>query len=281
MDEVDQAGYDAARLTGLRHRYARYGYHPCGGLYRFTFLRTNRINFFGNSYENITFAQLRESNTALLAFCRELSNSKPFHVERYPNDGERDVYRAMCGKNSDTFIATRDGAPMGYISANNNGKTITEIRAHSTEDFMDMVCAWQAFTGKAISVPVAPYMPAEFAALAACSQDFPLTPPSRFKIIHWDRVCNALMKLSFSTRNLPCGELVLRIEDYGNLRFFVTETEAGCQRADNLPHSLSIPNDKAPSILLGPYQPTLSLPDHPELDRWFPLPLSWDVLDYV
>ena len=204
-------------------------------------------------------------------------------MERYPNDGERDVYRTMCAKTSSAYIARRKGTPIGYVCANDSGKNITEIRAYNTADFMDIVCAWQVYLGgkRAISVPVAPYMPEEFSALSACAQDCALFSPSRFKIVHWDRICNALMKLACLTRKMPCGELVLRVEGYGTLRFFVNDSEAGCERADHLPFSLSLPKDKAPSILFGPYSPSASLPQHPELNAWFPLPLSWDVLDYV
>lgn len=135
--------------------------------------------------------------------------------------------------------------------------------------------------GKTITVPAAPYMPQEFAALAACAQDMTLVSPSRFKIMNWEKLCNALMKLAAETRVLPVGEQIIRIEDYGVLRFFVDETGAGCERADDRSWSVSLQKNKAAAVLFGPFHPDLTMPNQPELRQWFPLPLSWDVLDYV
>ena len=281
MEEVERNGYDAARLTGKRQRYSRYGYEPCGALYKFAFTAANRERAFGTSYEDVTFVQLTERDTDWLCFARELSNSKRFHVERYSDENERDVFLAMGAKSSTPYIALREEKPIGYVCANGGEKTITEIRAYNTADFMDMVCAWQARQGQTITVPAAPYMPQEFAALAACAQDMTLVSPSRFKIMNWEKVCNALMKLAAETRAMPVGEQLVRIEDYGTLRFFADETGVGCERADDRTVEVSLPKHKAAALLFGPFHPDVTMPKNPELRRWFPLPLSWDVLDYV
>jgi len=281
MEILEQEGYDAARLGGDRRRYARYGYEPCGQLYKFAFTGAERRSYFDNAYESVELVQLQATDTRWLTFTRELANSKRFYVERYGNDAERDVYRTMCGKKCTPYIALRAGEPIGYLCVNDSGRYIFEMRAYNTEDFMQILCAWQAKMGERVTVAVAPYMTGEVAALADCAYDVSVVSPSRFKILRWDRVCDSLMKLAYATRKMPEGEFCLQIQDYGMLRFFVNATGAGCVREDSPEAALTLPASKAAPFLFGPFQPSMTVPERPELNAWFPLPLSWNVLDYV
>lgn len=281
VEEVEQGDYDAARLGGQRHRYARYGYEPCGQLYKFQFASDNRRNYFDASYESVQLLELRQSDTQWLTFVRELSNSKRFYVERCGNDRERDVFRTLCAKRCTPYIALREGNPIGYLCANDGGRYVPEMRADSAESFMQILCAWQAETGEKITVAVAPYMTGELEALSRCAHEVTVTTPSRFKIIRWERVCDALMKLQFSLRKMPAGNFYLNIQDYGTLHFFADETGAGCTREDSAPYDLSLTAERAAPFLFGPYIPSLIAPEYSRMNAWFPLPLSWNMLDVV
>lgn len=116
--------------------------------------------------------------------------------------------------------------------------------AENTEEFMQILCSWQAQLASSVTVPVAPYMTEELQQLMGCAQDFALVSPSRFKIMNWEKVAAFLMNLAFSTKKMPLGELWLHIEDYGTLHFYVREKEAGCRRTED-PCDLSLPKAQA------------------------------------
>lgn len=280
MNELEKSGYDAARLGGQRQRYERFGYEDCGQLYEFVFTGANRIKCFGNDCDGVELIPLQEQDTEALAFARTLANSQLFYVERYGNDKERDVFRCMHAKNCKAYMAAYKGEWIGYVCASSSGK-VHELRAVTAVDFMRIVCRWQEHIGTSVTIPVAPHMIEEFRLLSDCAQDITVCAPSMFRILHWERVCNALMKLANTTRKLPEGEVFLRIEDYGIFRFFVKGECAGCEKADCTEYDFSVEKQKAGRLLFGPCDPAW-MGDIPLLlHAWFPLPLTWNFMDYV
>ena len=280
MKELEEGGYDAARLGGQRQRYERFGYEDCGRLFEFVFTGANRIKCLDHFSDGVELIPLREEDTEALAFARTLSNSQIFHVERYGNDRERDVFRCMHAKNCKAYMAAYDGKWIGYVCASSTGK-VHELRAVTTDDFMKIVCRWQEHVGAPVTIPIAPHMTEEFKRLSDCAQDITICAPSMFRIVHWERVCNALMKLANTTRKLPEGEVYLNIEGCGVFRFFVEGEQAGCEKSDCSGYDFSIERHKAGRLLFGPSDPAW-LGDIPMLfHAWFPLPLTWNFMDVV
>ena len=280
MRELENGGYDAARLGGQRQRYERFGYEDCGQLFEFVFTEANRKKCFGNYAEGVDLIPLQEQDTEALAFARTLANSKLFYVERYGNDKERDVFRCMHAKNSKAYMAFCNGKWIGYVCASSSGK-VHELRAVTTDDFMKIVCRWQEYMGTPIAISIAPHMTEEMKRLFACAQDVTITAPYMFRIVQWERVCDALMKLANATRKLPEGERYLRIEGCGIYRFFVNRETAGCEKTDRAEYDFSIEQKKAGRLLFGPCDPVW-MGDIPLLlHAWFPLPLTWNFMDYV
>ena len=211
-----------------------------------------------------------------------LSNEKPFHVEREGNDGERDVFRCLQNKHCKAYIVRQNGACIGYVCATKEGRRVYELRARSCDDFMAITCAWQAYVGDTIEIPVSPDMQEELSALRNCAQDVILIAPSMFRILRWERVAHALMKLSDTMHTLPQGELFLEVKEYGVLRFYVSADGAGCERADGATPTLSLDWKEASNLLFGPFAPSLLGKELPLLCyAWFPLPLTWNFLDVV
>lgn len=282
MKELEEQGYDAARLGGQRQRYERYGFADGGQLYRCVLTEANRIKCLGQPKEDLELIPLMEDDLGALAYARKLANSKPFCVERYGNDNERDVFRCMHAKNSVAYMARRNGKWIGYVCAARRGTRVYEMRAENTADFMDILCAWQARVGETLEISIPPHMKEEFAALSTCCQDITLEAPAMFRILCWERVCNALMKLSHSLRNLPKGEACVAIEGYGVLRFYVREDGAGCERDDGATPDLTVDHRRATGLLFGPFDPAAWLGDVPLLlHAYLPLPLTWSFMDFV
>jgi predicted acetyltransferase len=143
MAELEKEGFDAARLGGARQRYGRFGYEPCGSIYKFTFTKANREKCFDKSYEDIEISELSANDIAGIKFTDELYTSLPFYVERYGKFKEADVFGTLGGKSCERFIAKRNVEPIGYICANNSVKYVAEIGADNTQNYMDIICAWQ------------------------------------------------------------------------------------------------------------------------------------------
>lgn len=288
MEELDKMGADAARLTGARQRYARYGFEAAGTSYKISFNKNNRIKYYGDAGADISFRQIHPEDTDDLAFCRALSQKSNIYVERSAEAGYRDMYLALCSKHAAPYLALRKGKPIGYLAAkadnqligrSENGRHILELRTTAEEDYAPVVCAWQRHVGTEITLGIAPHMPGPLQALCAGAESVSVVSPSRFKIINFAGIADALMKLKARSAMAP-GEAVLGIEGYGNLRLYVTESGAGCEITD-MQAELTLDRLAATRLLFGPLPTESVTARNPLLSQWLPLPLSWDTLDYV
>ena len=204
---------------------------------------------------------------------------KCFYVERRIADKYRDVYRSLCTKESVPYIAIKNGAPIGYLAASKGGTFIFEIKAESPELFTEIAIAWQKVVGGDISVPVAPFMKDELRTLYRIAADFKLYSPSRFKIIKFDRLANALIKLKAKYTNLGEFEYVIDIEDYGRIIIYSDKAGAGCKKTDRDPN-ITLSSLEATRFLFGPLNAS-EVADIPAgLAAALPLPLTWNSLDY-
>ncbi|MBR2370680.1 MAG: GNAT family N-acetyltransferase [Clostridia bacterium] len=289
MKELKENGFDGARLGGLRQRYSRFGYEPAGLAYSVSFTANNRIKYFKDAGQDITFREIKREDTEILAFCDELSRKSDFYVERSSEDNYRDVYLGLRSKHATAYVALKDGAPIGYLAASGseyvghalNGACIWELRYTSIEHFIPMICAWQRRVNKNISFKLAPYMQDELRLIIPGAEGVSISSPSRFKILNYDKVADALMKLKLSKQPLMKGELIIGIEDYGNIRLYVDENTAGCEKTDKSPE-FTLDKLTATRVLFGHMPVYASIPVlDPLISDWLPLPLCWCTLDYV
>ncbi len=279
MEELDKLNVDVARLGGARQRYERYGYSQCSSLYYFVFSEHNRVKCFPHYKNDVEIRPLERDNSADLKFCMDLCNSKDFYVERFDTANYRDVYTVLCSKEATPFIAYRNGKPIGYLSAYKNKTKLLEIRANSTEEFFDVLCAHQIYIGEQLDVPIAPYMQKELEIMGRCGNEISVASPSKFKIINFCGITDAFMKLKRKYSKLPNGEFIMDIEGYGKIRIFSNETTSGCEMTEK-DADISVNKDAATRIIFGfPFEFTNLLSDCAKI--WFPLPLSWDFEDYV
>ena len=282
MKELEKMGADAARLGGARQRYGRFGYEGCGTSYLFTFDAKNRTRGFSETAgKEIVFSPIAHEDTEALAFCRSLRVRLPIYVERPMDGGGIEVYRSMCSKNKKPYLATRDGAPVGYICCGADGKDIGEFDALDTATKGEMICAWQAKVPERIisfSVPV--FDREALRMFCATAESYRLTYPSRFKMLCWDRVAGAMMRYHARENRLLDGEWVFEIRGYGKLCLFVREGVGGCEKTKK-DASLSFDCLTAARLLFGPTRPE-DIADLPPIPRsWLPLPFSWGLLDAI
>ena len=184
----------------------------------------------------------------------------------------------------------RNGVPIGYLASfcdnqyigrSVNGRHIRELRYESINDFIPIICAWQRHVNTEITFQLAPHMTEELQLIAPCGEQISITSPSRFKILNYEKLADALIKLNFSKKPLPAGELILGIEDYGNLKLFVTPETAGCVMTNEKPE-IMLEKQAATRLLFGhlPVSHTIHTRNY-LWDAFLPLPFSWNTLDYV
>ena len=105
--------------------------------------------------------------------------------------------------------------------------------------------------------------------------------PSNFKIINFDKVADAFIKLKKeSGAFLPEGESVIEIKDWGNLFLCNKKGEAFCEKTDKAA-DFSFDRLEATRFLFGPFEPNTVKTSNAFLSALLPLPLSWCCIDRV
>lgn len=283
MQELEEIGADVSRLGGVRSRYARFGYEPCGTVYDFVLKKRNAKEFLADKGEgSIRFEKLDKGDKKALDFIRSLQNARVFRTERGDDDG---LFAVLCAWRSVPYVAYCGDELVGYISASPSGDHIAEIDGISDEIKVEMLCRF-ALAGDAESVTIGIY-PSDVGLsrpLTRICESFSANIASQFKIINWEKLTRACFKLKNSITPLPEGEISIGIEDYGTLRLSVENGEAKCEKVQGSGDIL-LDRKTASRFIFGPYSPegTAELPQEKAtlFASYLPLPLSWNDLDRV
>jgi len=274
MAELDRLDVDGARLGGLRSRYNRYGFEACGLNYGFTFTEKNRLRYFPDFKDDVTFKRIGKDDANYLAFTVALYNKGKISLPRT----ESNAFSCLTMWQNVPYIAFRGDKPIGYICADHSGRAIAEIDATDTASLADIVCAWQKNTNANITFYRQAHMIDSIRLFAAACESFSVYSPSHFKIRRWERVIDAFMKLKASYSPLAEGELYIGIAGYGNLLVFSNADGAGCRLCDHVTN-LTLDPLVAARYIFGPLPPLCAADTSALAEAWFPLPLSWNGQD--
>jgi len=280
MSELERIGADASRLAGLRHRYNRYGYEMCGAVYSFAFTGKNRKNRFPDLGEDVILKKIESTDILMLKRARELQSSCKIAVERSEENDCFDIYSAMTAWQNIPYAAIKDGRMIGYLCANERGNVLAENYAESTKAMAEMICAWQKKCGGTVSFSLFPHDSENVRMFLSCAADMSVRSPSHFKIINWQGVISAFMKLKATYTDMPTGELKLGIKDYGVLRLYSDSTGVGCERTET-DADIILDGLEASRYIFGPLPPEATADAGNIAHSWFPLPLSWNGQDRV
>ena len=174
---------------------------------------------------------------------------------------------------------------VGYLCADASGEAIAELCAVDEALMLGMLQGWYDRQGlQKIGFTVAPWRRTLLRDTAQIADSVNAVPDHQYRILHWDRVTQALMDVKYSCSPLADGEVVLEIGAWGNLAMRVFGGKPECARTDR-PADVKLTEFEAMRTLLGPNVPGCSavLPDKIEiaLRTWCPLPLSWHSQDNV
>ncbi|MBR2466895.1 MAG: GNAT family N-acetyltransferase [Clostridia bacterium] len=279
MEELERIGADASRLGGARQRYNRFGYEMAGVAYKFTIIDHNTKHAFGD-IGDYTFERIERENTDAFLYVKSLHEKEKIYAKRSSDEDCFGVWASAVAWQSVPYIVKKNGKRVGYVSIAKDEVTVSELYAESEDVFVEALVAYQRKIKKAIFVRLPDYEPALLSRLAAFAHDVTTSPVCRFKIINFADITDALMKLKASYTDMPDGEFLLGIKDYGTLRLYAKDGKAGAELCEG---DASIILDKlAATRLLFGHTPATLIADVPQFVRlWLPLPLYWNLQDRV
>ena len=280
MEELEKIGADASRLGGLRQRYNHYNYEYCGEIFHFAFTERNRKLCCHDIADELRFLEVGENDEKAIRQIAEWNKKQKINVSYAGEYETRDVYLALRAWDNRIFIARNDnGDFVGYVCAFPDGGTLARVGAADKKSLVQTICSWQKLVDKTIEFSLAPYQIEEVAQFSDICENFYIGSPSMFKIINWEKVVRALLKLKSSYVNLPDGKFVIKIEQYGKLCLIVRNNECFCEKTDEK-EEITLNRLQAARFLFGPISPEYYGVKNIAV-TWFPLPLYWDMQDRV
>lgn len=281
MRELERIGADASRLGGARQRYNRYGYEASGVSYNF------QINDFTTKYcfesnEKIEFKEISYDDNKELSYIKELRSKMPMHVERAYDDTHRGDFDALRAFGSKIYVALNEKGEMaGYLSIASDMAGIADIWAENFETLKTIIYSWQKKVGGRIYFSLLASNVEAVKYFSLVSSGMSITSPSHFKIINFDKVADALIKLKKNSGAfMPEGESVIEIKDWGKLLISNKNGEAYCEKTDK-EASFSFDRLEATRFLFGPFESNTVKDTDSFLSALLPLPLSWCGMDRV
>lgn len=279
MEELERIGADGSRLSGARQRYNRYGYEISGVSYNFR-INEHTVKHCADD-AGIEFQEIKSSDKDALCYIRSLRENLPMHTIRSEGEDLTNEYNVLCSFWHTPYIALRDGKTVGYLTVSYDAHTISDAAAEDLETLKQLAFAWQKKVGGEVTLvlPATAFDAINY--FSGVSASMQLTSPSLFKIIHFDKVADALIKLKQkSVAHLPQGESVIGIKDWGNLLICCKDGKVYCEKTDRQP-SIVLDELEATRFLFGPFAPETVTKCDAFLSALLPLPLSWCTVDRV
>ena len=230
MQELDELDVDASRLGGLRQRYNRFGYETCGRVYTFSLSDYNVKRKITEKAQGVEFTKILREDISTLKLAKALQSASGIAVERSSDNDYADVYASMVAWKNIPWLATKNGKVIGYLCASENGRSVAENYAYDTECMQAMLGAWQQRVGETIGFRFQPYETMNIRAFSSICENVNIVAPCHFKIVKWERVIGALMRLKATYTAMPKGEFTMEIEGYGGVRLYVNEQGVGCEK---------------------------------------------------
>ena len=283
MQVLNEKGVDASRLGGLRSRYNRFGYETCGTNYNFTLTSYNTKKLFNNYLDNtITFTPINKTDYDVLKFCYNLYKNDKIYTLRGEQNNYINVYNSMVAWQNIPYLATtKNGEKLGYIVVNPSKTVVSEVFGTTTENTIKILCNYQNNLGCDLKFSLPPYSIELLKIFTENCEYLSTSPICHFKVINYQKLTNALLKLKSSYCKMIDGESNILIENYGTIKIKVENGIATCSLTSDTP-DIKVTNLQAQRLLFS-YLPTYhTINKSPAfLNAILPLPLSWNLQDRV
>lgn len=286
MKELDRLGADASRLGGERQRYNRYGYETSGISYHYRLTAANVRNYYDGTITagqrpktGLRFRCVKREDTQSLQIMQSLQQQGQMYLLR----GDIcDCYDTACSWGMQVWAAEDEqGRMTGYLSASADSTVIGEQYAQTPDLLYAMLLNWLSSQDiPEIRLRTSPHDVSLNRCLNRLCAECRMEQTSNFKIIHWDKVVDAFLKLKASLTTLPQGSMNLTVTGYGTLHI----EGADCTITDE-PADLELDKLTAVRFLFGP-QSVEQCCEIPKQVRTYcssllPLPFGWNAQERV
>ena len=163
---------------------------------------------------------------------------------------------------------------MGYVSCLKDKKNISEIRANSPLEFKEIIMQWAILNNTSAVFSLMPHMTEEIKLMYEICDDCNITSPSRFKILNWEKVIGAFMKLKSTYSELEDADYAVEIEGYGTVHIICKNNIPSCTKT-NENGDIKLTPLEALRYFFDPMDTGF------ERKSNLPLPLSWNTMDRV
>ena len=262
-------------------RYERYGYEPCGSLYKTKISRSLVQDIYAKTHcPEYDFRKITEDDPENLQKVRDLYNKNSIHANR--GDTLHDFYLSITSWSNAIWGAFQDGKFAGYVLTGPAKDWAPESASVKAEDFMGMVCRFVLDNDVDILVDLPLDRVAEIRMLETYFVTSHMGIPSHFKILNREKLVNALMKVGNKLTPYFDGEVIIGVEGEGNYRIFAEGDHCGCEKTEAVA-DLTLPYLDAARFMFGPMPPhfVAQLPQDKAgfIRSVFPLPFYWNNQD--
>jgi predicted acetyltransferase len=279
---IIEAGYHFSCLGGSRQRYRFFNYEKAGTTLQYAFNKSDikHCKDMWQGFEDIRFEKICEDDKDKLNFAETLNESQPFYVKR----DKGHLYWHLTTWNCEPWAAYNEkGDMIGYLVRIAKESGICEISAVSEQYLGKMIIKWVMDHDKndvILSLP--PWAYEQARTIGNISESFSIKTAYMFQIIDWVTVIRVLAVLKSKHSPFPDGKIIIDIEGYGKVMLAINKGIVSCMLTGD-EADIKLDKSTATRLIFGPLSQTyvcdLNEKSALLLTSWFPLPLSWLMLD--
>ncbi len=270
LEQIHDESYEISWLSGQRQRYGYFGYEVCGTAWEFSVSDAN-VRHSYRSVPELTFEKVTSSDDERIAAVVRWHDDHAVHCTRRPEA----FFDVAVSWHHELFVAfDTEGRAVGYVIADPSSGMVLEARGESEATTRALVPAWVRRHGRgSVSFECAPVPSPLVDELGRVAEGTGIRPVGNWRIFDWQKVMRALLTLRREKTGLQPGEIVVGIEEYGNLRIAVSSEGIVCERTDEVP-AIEMSAPVAMRTIFGPLPPPANAAASGSvLDSWCPLPL--------
>lgn len=278
---------DALVLGGLKNRYQYFGFQPTGIRLKYEFIPENVSHQYkGEGSGDIAFVRITSPKDQLFADVRSLYEQRPVHMDR---GSDAYFYRVLCSWGNHIYAVLKRGQFAGYMLSSEDHCYVGEWELLEKTDFPAVLAAWfAAFGSSRLVVICPPYDKESSEILSRYSESFAPVTGSNWRILNFENVTEAFMRLKNEYDPLEEGSLGLSVKVCDEKTdFYRLESDGQSVRAGR--ETLELPCERRLELDLTDAQEALfseavrwrnyGMSGGAAYKNWFPLPLYVDDAD--
>jgi hypothetical protein len=271
MEHIETAGFDLAVLSGDRYRYHNFDFEKCGNNAVYTISKYS-VKHSKIQPDLVEVKWLEQNDYEVVRYLKKLHDRQVVFVHR----DEKKFFDFCRSWHHRLHVITRNDKTVGYLVTNKEGNHIAEIHTEHVEGALEALATYVA-NGKHDSVSVSVSLVREdlHRRIGLLIEGQRIEDNGNWKIIHWEKVISALLRVKFAQYPLRDGKVIVGIQGYGNIMIQVKSGAVVCKLTKEIPNFLIDPT-LAARLFFGPLPPAhvISLPKECQiLNHWCPLPL--------